>query len=275
MHYIYEIGINENLPLIYITNNLPIFNSQKEKLITLFEENVDLKLSHLFSLNEYFESLIFMEFIYHINKGYTVPLPLYLSQKILSMFEKDEIIKNIVFTKIEFIEALRKCLSRYIASATIRDDFCTEDLNSDLFELLLKEDLWGKNIEMAKLKESFKFFNNNINFKIKTKHIFNLFEILIGISNRDYLYFDSFEEIKEIKNEDDQDILIISDIKKENEIKKVPEIIPNEEKESKIDKIEINNKDSFVKSIDSFFEINKNYKVIKNRKKFIYEQLEK
>ena len=109
-------------------------------------------------------------------------------------------------------------MCRYIASATIKDEFCTEDLNSDLFQLLIKEDLWGKNIDMIKLKESFKYIDNIIQFKIKTKHIFNLFEILIGLSNKEYLSFESFDYIEEEKGKkekDNSDILEISETKKE------------------------------------------------------------
>ena len=44
---------------------------------------------------------------------------------------------NIVFTKIELIEAIKKCLCRYIASAIIKDDIYTEDLENDLFSFLI------------------------------------------------------------------------------------------------------------------------------------------
>ena len=54
---------------------------EKEALVLFLEQNKELKLSHLFSLYEYFESLIFPEFIYHINNGYLAQIPLYLSKK--------------------------------------------------------------------------------------------------------------------------------------------------------------------------------------------------
>ena len=175
MHYIYELSINKNIPLIYICKNLQLFKCERDKLISLFDTNININLSHLFSLYEYFESLIFIEFIYHINNGYVTPIPLYLSKKILYIFEKDETKNNIIFTKFELIEAIRKCICRYIVSSTVKSNFVTEDLNGDLFELLFKEDLWGKNIQMLKLKESFNYFNNYIHFPLKIKHIFNLF----------------------------------------------------------------------------------------------------
>ena len=123
---------------------------------------------------------------------------------------------NIVFTKIELIEAVKKCLCRYIASATIKDDLYTEDLENDLFSFLIKEDLWRKNIEIKKLKESFNFIYNYINFKIKMKHIFNLFEILIEINNKDFLSFNNYMEQENEKKEEkeEKDILEIFDIKK-------------------------------------------------------------
>ena len=208
---IYDIKIDENIPLFYICNNPPLLKCQKNKLVNLFRKNTEINLSHLFPLYEYFESLIFIEFVYHINKGYFEPLPLYIGKKLLYFFEKDEMKNNIIFTKIEFIEAIKKCLCRYIASATIKDDLYTEDLENDLFSFLIKEDLWRKNIEMKKLKESFNFIYNYINFKIKMKHIFNLFEILIEINNKDYLSFDNYKE-QENEKKEEKDILQISEI---------------------------------------------------------------
>ena len=131
LHYIYEQGLIEKMLLIDICNNLPLFKCEKDKLVLLLENNTDINLSHLFSLYEYFESLIFSEFIYHINKEYMVPLPLYLSKKIFYILEKDEMKNNIIFTKIELIEAIRKCLCRYIASSMIDENYFTEDINSD------------------------------------------------------------------------------------------------------------------------------------------------
>ena len=267
LQYIYDLNIGENIPLNYICNNLPLFCCEKDKLVCLFEQNTELNLSNLFPLYEYFELLVFAEFIYHINKGYMAPLPLYISKKILYIFEKDEIKNNIIFTKTELIEAIRKCLSRYIVSSIIKDDFYVEDLNSDLFELLFKEDLWRKDIEMKKLKESFTYINNFIKFKIKTKHIFNLFEILVEIPNKEYLSLDNFKE--EEKNKEDKNILKISEMKEENE-----------DKEKKEEEIKVKNNDEdgnedLDKSIDSFYEKDKAYILIKNRKKFIFEQLEK
>ena len=215
-YYIYDLKIDENIPLVYISNNLPLLKCQKNKLVNILEKNTEINLSHLFPLYEYFESLIFIEFIYHINKGYFEPLPFYIGKKLLYFFEKDEMKNNIVFTKIELIEAVKKCLCRYIASATIKDDLYTEDLENDLFSFLIKEDLWRKNIEIKKLKESFNFIYNYINFKIKMKHIFNLFEILIEINNKDFLSFDNYMEQENEKKEEkeEKDILEISDIKK-------------------------------------------------------------
>ena len=68
---------------------------------------MQIKLSQLFALYEYFEALIFPEFIYQINIGYMTHVPLYLSQKLLYIFEKDELKKNIIFTKNDLIEAIR------------------------------------------------------------------------------------------------------------------------------------------------------------------------
>ena len=267
-HYIYDFNLDQHIPLIYISKNLPLLKCDKDKLLSLFEENSDLNLSHLFSVYEYFESLIFIEFIYHINKGYFEPLPLYLSKKIIYIFEKDEIKKNIIFSKLEFIEAIRKCLCRYIACSNIEDNYITEDLNSDLFELLLKEDLWEKNIEKSKLKESFNYIYKNLKFKLQVKHIFNLFEILIEIDNKKYFSFDEFkgEEKKENKKEDKEERLEIFEKNEEKE-KKEEKIEPKEPEEKKEKEIDENK--------DPFFLEDKQYNFIYNRKKYIHKLINK
>ena len=267
LYYINTLSINEEIPLLYICQNLQLFKFQKEKLISLFEYNINIKLSQLFSLYEYFESLIFPEFIYQINNGYMTKIPIYLSKKILYIFEKDELKSNIIFTKIELIEAIRKCLSRYIASSTIKEDFITEELNKELFDLLLKEDLWNKNVEMNKLKNSFNYINNYLKYTIKVKHIFNLLEILIGINDKNYLTFDNFKE-EEKKEKEKEDYLLKFTEEKKNEEK--------EEKETKkitavLAKIafEAVNRNSLP------LEIIKELKLIKRRKKYINNFIKK
>ena len=230
LYYIYTLNINEEIPLISICKNLQLFKFNKDKLISLLENNNNIKLSQLFSLYEYFEFLILPEFIYHINKGYMSHIPIHLSQKLLYMFEKDEFKNNIIFTKKDLIEAIRKCLCRYIASSTIDKDYITEDLNMDLLELLLKEDLWNKNIKMSELKESFNYINNYLEFPIKVKHIFNLFEILIGIDKKNYLSMDIFQE--EEKEEDNNFLEFIEEKKEEKK----------EENEIELNEPEINSK---------------------------------
>ena len=270
LYYLYDFDLDKSIPLVYISKNLPLFKCQKDKLLSLFEENIELNLSHLFPLYEYFESLIFTEFIYHINKGYFEPISLYLSKKILYIFEKDEMKKNIIFTKLEFIEAIRKCLCRYIASSTIDDNFITENLDSDLFELLLKEDLWGSNIKMQKLKESFNYIKKNIKFKLQTKYIFNLFEILIDIPNKNYFSFDNFKEEEEGKEkEKEKDILEILEIKKEEEKE-------NDKKKEEVihfPKINIEKKE-IDETKDLFFLDDKQYNMILDRKKYFYQQMQ-
>ena len=197
LHYNYSLNLNEELPLLYILDNLQLFRFEKDKLILLFEHNENIKLSHLFSLYEYFESLAFPKFIYQLNNDYFAQIPIYLSKKIIYIFNNEEIKKIINFTKIEFIEAIRKCICRYLTSSNIGKEFIVEELDMDLFELLLKKDLWGKNIEMIKIKESFNYINNYIKFPLKVKHIFNLFELLIKIENNNYLTLTDFQEKKE------------------------------------------------------------------------------
>ena len=207
LHYNYSLNLNEEMPLLYILDNLQLFRFEKEKLILLIEHNDSIKLSHLFSLYEYFESLIFPIFIYQINNGYFTQIPKYLSKKILYIFNNEEIKRNINFTKIEFIETIRKCICRYITSSRIGKDYIVEELDKDLFELLLKEDLWGKNCEMSKIKESFDYINNYIKFPLKVKHIFNLFELLINIENKNYLSLANFEEKKDKTKEKNQKLI--------------------------------------------------------------------
>jgi len=234
LYCIYPLNLNEEIPLLYICNNLQLFKFEKEKLVFLLEQNKELKLSNLFSLYEYFEYLIFPEFIYHINNGYAAQIPLYLAKKILYIFDHEELSSKIIFTKIEFIEAIRKCISRYIVSSVIEDNYITEELNMDLFELLLKEDLWGKNIKMVNLKESFNYINNYIKFHLKVKHIFNLFEILINIESRNYFTFDNFkEEEKEEGKEDENYFIKFIEEKKEDKEEYEGELLQQEIEEEK------------------------------------------
>ena len=288
LHYIYTLNINESLPLLYICHNLQLFKFQKEKLISLLDQNKDLKLSYLFSLYEYFESLILPEFIYHINEGYMAPIPLYLAQKIIYIFEKDELKSNIIFTKIEFIEAIRKCLSRYIVSSKIEKEHITEELNMDLFELLLKKDLWGKNIQMIKLKESFNYINYYIKYPIKVKYIFNLFEILIGVESKNYFKFDDFKEEEKKEKEEDEYTLKFREEKEEKE-KEEDKGIKEDEKEEKIElnkEPEENEKDnSYLNEKFQLLELNeaknlkkrlkKSLKRIQRRKIYIYDLMKK
>ena len=236
LYYIYPINLNEEISLLYICNNLQLFKFEKEKLALLLEQNKELKLSQLFPLYEYFEYLIFPEFIYHINNGYVAQIPLYLAKKILYIFDHEELRSNIIFTKIEFIEAIRKCICRYIVSSVIEDDYITEELNMDLFELLLKEDLWGKNMKIINLKESFNYINNFIKFHLKVKHIFNLFEVLIDIDDRNYLTFDRF---KEEEKEDENSFLKFIEEEEEKEEKIEAEIENKDEKEDKEEEKEV------------------------------------
>ena len=265
LHYINTLGINEEISLLYICQNLQLFKFQKDKLISLLENNTNIKLSQLFSLYEYFEFLIFPEFIYQINNGYITKIPIYLSKKILYIFEKDELKSNIIFTKIELIEAIRKCLSRYIASSIVKNDFITEELDMELFDLLLKEDLWNKNVEMNKLKDSFNYINNYLKYPLKVKHIFNLLEILIGINDKNYFTFEHFKEEDKKEEENERYLLkFIEEKKNEKEDEKTEE--KKEEKEEEVELLNIIGK----KDRNSLpEEIIKELKLIKRRKKYI------
>ena len=83
LHYIYSLNLNEEMPLLYICDNLQLLKFEKEKLILLLEHDGNIKLSHLFSLYEYFESLIFPIFIYQLNDGYIEKIPIFLAKKLL------------------------------------------------------------------------------------------------------------------------------------------------------------------------------------------------
>ena len=277
LHYIYPLNLNEEIPLLYVCNNLQLFKFEKEILVLLLEQNKELKLSHLFSLYEYFESLIFPEFIYHINNGYLAQIPLYLSKKILYIFDQEELRSNIIFTKIEFIEAIRKCISRYIISSVIEEDYITEELNMDLFELLLKEDLWGNHMKMINLKESFNYINNYIKFHLKVKHIFNLFEVLIEIEARNYFTFDNFtkeEEEEEEEDEEEDENYMLKFIKEKKE--------ENEEEEEEEDEEEEEEEDSWSSKKEEYFDIHlisqdlkDILQNIKRRKNYIYKFIQK
>ena len=267
LYYIFPLNLNEEIPLLYICSNLKLFKLEKEKLIHLLELNENLKLSQLFSLYEYLEYLIFPAFIYQINNGYMTKIPIYLSKKILYIFDNEEIRSKINFTKIEIIDAIRKCLSRYISSSIIKKNFIIEDLNKDLLDLLVKEDLWTKNKEIHKIKESFIFIDNYLKFPLKVKHIFNFLEILIGIEEKDYLCLDNFkeEEKKEKEKKDIDDELIFLEEKKEDKKEE-----PKKEEKEKIN-LDLNKSFGIKKAPDEF---KKNLNLIKRRQKFIHSSIQ-
>ena len=261
LYYVYPLKMNEDIPLLYICNNLQLFKFEKEKLLYILEENQNIKLSHLFSLYEYFESLIFPLFIYQINKEYMTQIPLHLAKKILYIFDNEEIKNNINFTKIEFIEVIRKCICRYIVSSKIEENSIVEGLNDDLFDLMIKEDLWNKNTDIIKIKESFNFINDYIKYPLKVKHIFNLFEILINIDNKNYFCLYDFDKKEEKENFDELTFIE----KKENEENK-----PEEKKEKK----EEEEKDVESSDFDDFPESpKKELNWLKRWQKFIYDSI--
>ena len=265
LYYIYPLKINEEIPLLYICNNLQLFKFEKEKLLYIFEQNENLKLSHLFSLYEYFESLIFPYFLYQINKNYMTQIPLYLAKKIIYIFENEEIKNNINFTKIELIEVLRKCLCRYIVSSKIEENFIVEELNEDLFDLIVKEDLWNKNLDIIKIKESFNFINDYMKYPLKVKHIFNLFEILIGIESKNYLCSHDFDNEEE--NEENFDEVIFKEEKKDEDKEKEKEQTNIEEQKEK-------EKDSDNSDTEDILEPpKKEINLLKKWQKYIYDSI--
>ena len=267
LHYIYSLNLNEEMPLLYICDNLQLLKFEKEKLILLLEHDGNIKLSHLFSLYEYFESLIFPIFIYQLNDGYIEKIPIFLAKKLLYIFSNKELKQNINFTKIEFIEAIRKFISRYITSSKIMEDFVVEELDMNLFELLLKEDLWDKNIQMIKIKESFNYINNYVKFPLKVKHIFNLLELLINIDSKNYLILNNFqndvEKEKKRKSKEKSKKLIFK--KQTNEDKNA--FIVEEELETN------SNENEEFENQNYSDELLEDFKYIKQRKKYIYNLL--
>ena len=135
----------------------------------------------------------------------------------------------------------------------------------ELFDLLLKEDLWNKNVEMNILKDSFNYINNYLKYPIKVKHIFNLLEILIGINDKNYFTFEHFkEEDKKEKEKEEYLLKFIEEKKNEKEDEKKEE--KKEEKEEGVELLNIIGK----KDRNSLpEEIIKELKLIKRRKKYI------
>ena len=140
----------------------------------------------------------------------------------------------------------------------------------DLFELLLKEDLWGKNIQMIKVKESFNYINNFIKFPLKVKHTFNLFELLINIEGKNYLTLTNFQDKIE-KKEKRNDKLIFKESRKAQKMKEEKKD-NKKEKENEEEEKNTKEKEDF-KIKNAPIELLEDLKFIKKSQKYIYNLL--
>ena len=203
-----EITLNE-----IITNIHEIYNiSDYTKYF--FKSNNEYKLNHLLSIFEEFEKNLFPFILLHVYQKYKTEIFDEIKDNIINYFEINiDKINETKFTKRQFIDALRKFISRYLTSSDIDNEYDNknedgEDLPThiQLISYLNKNDLWPLNVfyNEDKIENG---FNNLKDFNFLIKHSVYLYNCLSGISFND--------EGKIEKSDNDGKILKIDESEKE------------------------------------------------------------
>ena len=194
-----EISIND------IIINMPDMYNLSNYSKSFFKSNKEYKLKNLYSIFETFEKKLFPFILLHVYDKYKVNIFDENKENISNYFEinKDKM-EETKFTKRQFIDALRKFISRYLTSSDINNENYGpdkmnrdgEDLptNTPLINYLNKNDLWPLNIYYSKDKIE-NGFNKLKQFNFLIKHTYELYSFLSGIS------FDNNGKIEKISQE--------------------------------------------------------------------------
>ena len=175
---LYDIIVN--MPDMY---NISIYSK------LFFKSNKEYKLKNLLSIFETFEKKLFPFILLHVYDKYKAEIFDENKENIINYFEinKDKI-EETQFTKRQFIDALRKFISRNLTSSDKDNEFKNknddgEDIPADrpLINYLNKNDLWPLNIyyDKDKIEEGLNKLKQN---NLLVKHTLNLYTILSGIS---------------------------------------------------------------------------------------------
>ena len=192
INYLSENIIPGEITLHEIITNLHDIYNISSYTKCFFRINNGYKLNHLLSIFEEFEKYLFPFILLHVYKKYKTEIFDENKENIINYFEINKDKKNITkFTKRQFIDALRKFISRYLTSSDIDNEYDNnnqdgEDLppHIQLISYLNKNDLWPLNIfyNEDKIENG---FNNIKDFNFLVKHSVDLYNCLSGISFND------------------------------------------------------------------------------------------
>ena len=209
INYLIDNLIPGDISLIEIITNLPDMLNISEYSKIFFKSNKDYKLKHLYSIFEQFEKYLFPFILLHVYEKYKTEHFDENKENILNYFaiNKDKI-KETIFTKRQLIDALRKFISRYLASSDIDNEYKNKNEDGEdiptyipLIYKLKKNDLWPFDIYFNEDKIENGLYNlKEYNFLVK--HSVDLYQCLSGISfddngkverNQNKLYGDESE----------------------------------------------------------------------------------
>ncbi len=179
--YLVKYNLPDNIPLFFIYENLfENFKSIKQISKLLFQ-NPDFEIKHLYFLYEYLELHLFPFFLNQINQSYATKFNTKHHSTIIKLLKDEEFKKNIIFSKEELIEAIRKFMCRYLVS---KDKSIVENTEDNLLKLLSKKELWPEKYakKFSLIKESLECLNKLLIKPILVKNTLNLFDILLEIN---------------------------------------------------------------------------------------------
>ena len=197
MNEILKENYNQDYLIYNIIEKLPHYIILNEELVKMIknkykndEDKKSFNVNSLVSIFEYLEDLNWNEIKKNIPQDYQIELDEEIKRYILNYFDtiKDE--KKII-TKINFVSALRKLISRFIAGTRLDIDI-KEDAVLNLY--IKREDLWNKKIlEEKTFEEEIERICKN---EILIKHCWCLYNLLEGDENK----YEKMNQNKKNKN---------------------------------------------------------------------------
>ena len=194
INFLIDNKISEEISLSDFITNFPDMYNISFYTKYFFSENKEYKIKHLYYIFEEFEKYLFPFILLKVKDKYKTELYDEDKENILNYFiiNKEERI-----TIKEFIDALRKFISRYLISSDLNEEKYDIEYDNPLVKYLDKNDLWPLNL----LEQNKDFIEETINelkeFNFLVQHSVCLYQCLSGIK---------FEYDGSIKNVGDQDI---------------------------------------------------------------------
>ena len=197
MNEILKENYGQNYLIYNIIEKMPHYIILNEELIKVIknkykneEDEKSFNVNSLVSIFEYLEDLNWNEIKKNIPSDYQIELDEEIKKYILNYFDKIKNEKKLI-TKINFVSALRKLISRFIAGTRLDIDI-KEDAKLNLF--IKREDLWDKNILKDKLFEE--EIEKICKEEILIKHCWCLYNLLEGDDNK----YEKMNQAKKIRN---------------------------------------------------------------------------